>query len=84
VPLPNTPLTTDRWITFENDIQDLRNAAATKLPLEKAQELETILADCLVDLTTATGINTPPKGELPKIPILETRAALMILLISLV
>lgn len=76
-------LTKDSWKKFENDIQDLRGAAATKLPLEKAQELETILGDFLLNVAT-TGGNSTSVEEIPNIPILGTRSALMIWLISLV
>jgi hypothetical protein len=77
-------VTKDSWKKFENDIQDLRGAAATKLPLEKAQELETILGDFLLSVTPTEGGNSVVVEELPNIPILGTRAALMIWFISLV
>ena len=52
--------------------------------MEKAQELETILSDLLLDLTSANGVHVEAVPEIPKIPVLETRAALMTVLISLV
>ena len=58
--------------------------------MNKNSEFETVLAQFLVDLNTpsATGVTNGVKPrvatELPKISILETRAALPILFISLV
>jgi hypothetical protein len=78
---------------FESDLQDVRNSTGAKLPMNKATEFETVLAQFLVDLntTTAAATTTNTNGvkpalaiELPKFNILETRAALPILFISLV
>jgi hypothetical protein len=74
----------DQWKSFENDVQDLRGAAANKLPLDKVHELETILGDFLLDLASANGVIAGTEPDLPKIPVLETRVALMIFFISLV
>jgi len=82
----------DKWKAFEGDLQDLRTSTGTKLPINKTREFETVIAQFLVDLNNATATNTttangvkPAIGtELSKINILETRAALPILFISLV
>jgi hypothetical protein len=58
--------------------------ASTILPMDKAQEMETILGEFLLDLTTINGPSAHVIPEIPKIPLLDTRAGLMILLISLV
>ena len=65
-------------------MQELHGVASTLLPPDKAQEMNTILGEFLLDLTTITGPNAPVIPEIPKVSILDTRAALMILLISLV
>lgn len=52
--------------------------------MDKAQEMEAILGEFLLDLTTINGPSAPVIPEIPKIPLLDTRAGLMILLISLV
>ena len=77
-------MTVAQWQSFESDIEDVCRAAATKLPVEKAQELETILAEFLVDVASTSGPTAPAEPEKLSVPIFETRAALMILLISLV
>jgi hypothetical protein len=78
-----TYLNSDEWKSFENDIQNLRAAAAAKLSLQKSQELENLLNDLLLDLSPISGVNERT-SEIAKIPVLETRAAIMTLLISLV
>jgi hypothetical protein len=76
----------DQWKTFENAVQTLAVLASTKLPQEKQEELEGVISAFLLDIAATKGAlsSAPPQSELPKIPILESRAALMILLISLV
>jgi hypothetical protein len=80
----------EKWKLFEGDLQDLRTCTGTKLPMNKNSEFETVLAQFLVDLNTpsSTGVTNGVKSlvvtELPKISILETRAALPIIFISLV
>ena len=74
----------EQWKTFENDMQDFRNAAATKLQIDKANEIERNVADFLLDVSSIPGVSEPTPPEQPKLPILETRASLMMLLISLV
>jgi hypothetical protein len=69
---------------FDNHIPDLRMVATTKLSVDKAQELETTVSEFLLDLTATNGIIGLPVTETPKIPVLETRATLMILLMSFV
>ena len=73
----------DAWKQFESDVQELHGVASTVLPMDKAQEMETILGEFLLDLTTINGPTAPAITEMPKIPLLDTRAALMILFISL-
>jgi hypothetical protein len=48
----------------------------------KAQELETAYGDFSIDLTTINGVIVPPAKERPKTHVFNTRAALMMLLIS--
>ena len=79
-----TSLNSDEWKSFENDIQTLRAAAAAKLSLQKSQDLENLLSDLLLDLSPISGVNERTTSEIAKIPVLETRAAIMTLLISLV
>lgn len=82
----------DKWKSFEGDLQDLRTSTGTKLPINRTREFETVLAQFLVDLNNATtptagtanGVKPAVAAELQKINILETRAALPILFISLV
>jgi hypothetical protein len=73
----------DAWKQFESDVQELHGVASTVLPMDKAQEMETILGEFLLDLTTINGPTVPAITEMPKIPLLDTRAALMILFMSL-
>lgn len=65
-------------------MQDFRNAAATKLQIDKANEIERNVADFLLDVSSIPGVTEPTTSGQPKLPILETRASLMMLLISLV
>src|SRR5437764_7184217 len=71
----------DKWKLFEGDLQDLRTCTGTKLPMNKNSEFETVLAQFLVDLNTPStigvtdGVKPRVATELPKISILETRAA---------
>ena len=75
-------LIVDQWQSFENDIQNLRQATASKLTTGKAQELETAYGRFLMEVTTANGVTAPPAKEQSKIHVFNTRAALMMLLIS--
>jgi|SRR5277367_774375 hypothetical protein len=74
----------DQWKQFESDVQELHGVATATLPVDKAQEMETILGEFLLDLTIINDPTAPSIPEMPKISLLDTRAALMILLISLV
>jgi len=87
-------LMVEKWKSFEGDLQDLRTSTGTKLPMTRTTEFETVLAQFLVDLNTSAtatasttagnGLHPPIVTELPKFTVLETRAALPILFISLV
>ena len=87
-------LMVEKWKSFEGDLQDLRTSTGTKLPMPRTTEFETVLAQFLVDLNTSAtatatttagnGLHPPIVPELPKFTVLETRAALPILFISLV
>ena len=79
-----TYLNSDEWKSFENDIQNLRAAAAAKLSPQKSQQLEILLSDLLLDLSPIGGVNERTTSEVAQIPVLESRAAIMTLLISLV
>ena len=73
-----------QWKLFEEHIQNLRNIAASKLSIDKAQDLETVVGRFLLDLTAIEGVSVQSAPEIPVIPVLENRAALAIVLISLV
>ena len=78
-------LMVEQWKKLlEIDMQDLHRAASKKYPVDKAQELETTIAEFLVDLAATNGIPGAPIMDSPKVVALQTRAALMTFLISLV
>ena len=75
----------EQWKRFlENNIQDVRNAASKKYPVDKAQELDTTMTEFLLDLTPTNGTTGPPIIETPKALALQTRAALMTFVTALV
>jgi hypothetical protein len=59
-------------------------AAASKLPLIKIQEMELITNEFQLDMATVQGYVNQPPIEPPRYSILQTRAALPILLIAMV
>ena len=76
----------DHWKSFEQGVQTLAIFSSTKLPLESQTEFEGVISAFLLDITAAKGPSdaAPQESELPHIPVLDSRAALMILFILLV
>lgn len=67
-------------------MQTLAVFSSTKLPLESQTEFEGVISAFIFDITTAKGPSNiaPQESELPQIPVLDSRAAVMILFILLV
>lgn len=81
----NQKLMQAQWKIFEGTVETLGVITSSKLPQEKQTEFEAVISAFLLDITATKGPSIAPQQPvLPTIPVLDSRAALMIFLISLV
>jgi hypothetical protein len=73
-------LTVEQWKLFERDFKSIRSFGETRIP----QETQALVGEYFSLFANEDGVNAPSQPQPPRLPVMETRAALMMLLISLV